>query len=69
MRIMVTNDSNETIYENIEAEDFLFEKDNNEDLEETLTLLEYSKTGTEVMFFDEDETYCITKLKDDGLYD
>ena len=69
MRIMVTNEYGEMIYENIEAEDFLYENDGDSILEDTLSKLEYGKIGSEEYFESDNENYILTKLKDENIFE
>lgn len=69
MRIMVTNEYGETIYEDIDAEDFLYENNGDSILEEKLSQLEYKKTGSEEYFEGDNENYILTKLKDENIFE
>ena len=45
----------ETVFENIEAEDFLYEMNSDEELEDSLVILEDMAVGNSFIFFTDDE--------------
>ena len=59
----------ETIYENIEAEDFLYEMNGDEELEDSLGILENMDVGNSFLFFTDDEEYEIEKLEDENIFE
>lgn len=70
MRIKVTNlNDDEILYENIEAEEFLYEMEGDTELEENIALLECSNVGDTVIFFGDDIDYEIEKLEDENIFD
>lgn len=70
MKIRVKDlSTDEILYENIEAEDFLYEQDSDIELEENLNLLEYEEVGMKVLFFGNDTDFEIEKLEDDNIYE
>ena len=63
MRIKVTNlNDDEILYENIEAEEFLYEMEGDTELEENIALLECSNVGDTVIFFGDDIDYELEKF-------
>ena len=70
MRIMVTTDF-ETIYENIESDDFFFEMGCDEILEENLYNLERMDEGDSILYHNEenDTEFYITKLEDENIFE
>ena len=70
MRIKVTNlNDDEILYENIEAEEFLYEMEGDTELEENIALLECSNVGDTVIFFGDDIDYELEKLEDENIFD
>ena len=59
----------ETVFENIEAEDFLYEMNSDEELEDSLVILEDMAVGNSFIFFTDDEEYEIEKLEDENIFE
>ena len=59
----------ETVFENIEAEDFLYEMDSDEELENSLVILEDMAVGNSFIFFTDEEEYEIEKLEDENIFE
>ena len=69
MIIKVTNlNTDEIIYESIEAEDFLYEMNGDSELEENIALLENSDVGDCVVFFGDEIDYELEKLEDENIF-
>jgi hypothetical protein len=69
MIIKVTNlNTDEIIYESIEAEDFLYEMNGDSELEENIALLENSDVGDCVVFFGDEIDYEMEKLEDENIF-
>lgn len=59
----------ETVFENIEAEDFLYEMNSDEELEDSLVILEDMEVGNSFIFFTDEEEYEIEKLEDENIFE
>ena len=59
----------ETVFENIEAEDFLYEMNSDEELEDSLVILEDMAVGNSFIFFTDEEEYEIEKLEDENIFE
>lgn len=70
MRIMVSTDF-DTIYENIEADDFFYEMGCDEILEENIYNLERMNVGDSILYCNEDDDteFYITKLEDENIFE
>ena len=69
MKISVTKlNPFEEIYDNIEAEEFLYEMDNDEELEEKLYILENDDRNS-IIFCTDEADYMLEKLDDDNIFE
>ena len=69
MKISVTKlNPFEIVYEDIEAEEFLYEMDNDEELEEKLYILENDNRSS-ITFCTDEADYMLEKLDDDNIFE